>query len=80
MPASNPSEELELFAEATFYYYLHILASCNYCNWNRQKTELSSSPYCVTYRHPILTEYTHNHFTALLDFVQDYPGEPVPGR
>jgi len=23
---------------------------------------------------------THNHFTALLDFVQDYPGEPAPER
>jgi len=22
--------------------------------------------------------YNHNHFTALLNFVQDYPGEPVP--
>ena len=23
---------------------------------------------------------TQNHFTALLDFVQDYPGEPAPER
>ena len=23
---------------------------------------------------------THNHFTALLDFVRDYPGEQVPER
>jgi len=22
--------------------------------------------------------HTHNRFTALLDFVRDYPGEPVP--
>jgi len=22
--------------------------------------------------------HTHNHFTALLDSVQDYPGEPAP--
>jgi len=29
-------------------------------------------------------QYTHtykrNHFTALLDFVRDYPGEPAPER
>jgi len=24
--------------------------------------------------------HTHNRFTAILDFVQDYPGEPVPER
>jgi len=24
--------------------------------------------------------YYYNHFTALLDFVWDYPGEPVPKR
>ena len=24
--------------------------------------------------------HTHNHFTALLDFVWDYPGEPAPER
>ena len=23
---------------------------------------------------------THNHFTALFDFVRDYPGEPAPER
>jgi len=23
---------------------------------------------------------THNRFTACLDFLQDYPGEPAPGR
>jgi len=26
----------------------------------------------------IHTPHTHNRFTALLDFVRDYPGEPVP--
>jgi len=25
-------------------------------------------------------KHIHNHFTALLDFVQDYPGEPAPER
>jgi len=24
--------------------------------------------------------HTHNHFTALFDFVRDYPGEPAPER
>jgi len=24
--------------------------------------------------------HLHNHFTALLDFVWDYPGEPAPER
>jgi len=24
--------------------------------------------------------HTHNHFTALLDYVQDHPGEPAPER
>jgi len=24
--------------------------------------------------------HTHNRFTALLDFVQNYPGEPAPER
>jgi len=24
--------------------------------------------------------HTHNRFTALLDFVRDYPGEPAPER
>jgi len=24
------------------------------------------------------THVTHNHFTALLDFVRDYPDEPTP--
>jgi len=24
--------------------------------------------------------HTHNHFMALLDFVEDYPGEPAPER
>jgi len=24
--------------------------------------------------------HSHNHFTALLDFVRDYPGEPAPER
>jgi len=24
--------------------------------------------------------HTHNRFMALLDFVQDYPGEPEPER
>jgi len=24
--------------------------------------------------------HTHNHFTALLDFFRDYPGEPAPER
>jgi len=24
--------------------------------------------------------HTQNHFTALLDFVQDYPGKPAPER
>jgi len=26
------------------------------------------------------THHTHNRFTALLDFLRDYPGEPVPER
>ena len=26
------------------------------------------------------THVTHNHFTALLDFVRDYPDEPTPER
>jgi len=34
------------------------------------------------YRNQHLFTYIHtyNHFTALLDFVQDYLGEPVPER
>jgi len=27
-----------------------------------------------------LNTHTHNHFTALFDFVWDYPGEPAPER
>jgi len=26
------------------------------------------------------TQHTHNRFTALLEFVRDYPGEQVPER
>jgi len=26
------------------------------------------------------TVHTHNHFTALLDYVRDYPGELAPER
>jgi len=25
-------------------------------------------------------KHTHTHFTALLDFVRDYPSEPAPER
>jgi len=28
----------------------------------------------------INAKHTHNRFTALLDFVRDYPGEPAPER
>ena len=27
-----------------------------------------------------VTENTYNHFTALLEFVRDHPGEQVPER
>jgi len=27
-----------------------------------------------------INTHTHNHFTALLDFVRDYPSEPAPER
>jgi len=27
-----------------------------------------------------ITTHTHNRFTALLDFVLDYPDDPVPER
>jgi len=32
--------------------------------------------------HCILASHTHmhKHFTALLDFLRDYPGEPAPER
>jgi len=30
--------------------------------------------------HTLAHPHTHNRFTALLDFVWDYPGEPSPGR
>jgi len=26
----------------------------------------------------LIHTHTHNHFTTLLDYVQDYPGEPAP--
>ena len=29
---------------------------------------------------PLLTTHTHNHFTALLEYVRDHPGEQVPER
>jgi len=29
---------------------------------------------------PIHTHTTHNHFTALLEYVRDHPGEQVPER
>jgi len=32
----------------------------------------------VTHIH--IHTHTHNNFTALFDFVQDYPGEPAPER
>jgi len=39
---------------------------------------LSNFTCCHTHTH---THTTHaNRFTALLDFVRDYPSEPVPGR
>jgi len=27
-----------------------------------------------------ILKHTHCHFTALLDLVRDYPGEPLPER
>jgi len=30
--------------------------------------------------HKLEHTHTHNCFTALLDFVRDYPGEPAPER
>jgi len=32
----------------------------------------------VSYQHT--HTHTHNRFTVVLDFVQDYPGEPAPER
>jgi len=33
-----------------------------------------------THAHMHTHTHTHNRFTALLDFVQDYLGEPAPER
>jgi len=33
-----------------------------------------------TQTHTHTHTHTHNRFTALLDFVRDYPGEPAPER
>ena len=38
------------------------------------RIELISKMHTCTHAH------THNRFTALLDFVRDYPGEPAPER
>jgi len=35
---------------------------------------------CWTKNGPFWTKHTHNRFTALLDFVRDYLGEPAPER
>jgi len=36
--------------------------------------------YKLTYISFYFTLHTHNRFTDLMDFVGDYPGEPVPER
>jgi len=34
-------------------------------------------PYCTGCK---IKDHTHNHFTAVLEYVRDHPGEQVPER
>ena len=55
------------------------------CRWCLPRESDSSSPrrspasWC-TFTHSIAHTHTHNHFTALLEYVRDHPGEQVPER
>jgi len=51
-----------------------------YISWSLQAPRSRDSTRLLKTSTPSNTQHTYNRFTALLDFVRDYPGEQVPER
>jgi len=70
------STGVDIFLSLIFSYFCFFVAA-----W-KQQTRYITLMYADTTQmlqiQPHTHTHTHNHFMALLDFVQDYPGKPIP--
>ena len=61
-------------------------ARCKFMNFTQQQKEAELARLDDEIRQKVsdaadvCIPYTHNHFTALLEFIRDHPGEQVPER